>query len=102
MVGAIPAGLTMNLLVQFESNILGDFHDQLKIMTDDDKTYVIPLHSYESACDFIFPEFINFGFVQKGRDVSQFITIKNKGKKAGKMELKINNIKNIQIVPAVI
>ncbi len=92
----------MNLLVQFESNLLGDFHDQLKIMTDDDKTYVIPLHSYESACDFIFPEFINFGFVQKGRDVSQFITIKNKGKKAGKMELKINNIKNIQIVPAVI
>jgi len=41
MTGAIPAGLTMNLLVQFETNQIGDFHDVLKIVTDDSKIYEV-------------------------------------------------------------
>jgi hypothetical protein len=69
MVGAVPAGLTMNLLLQFETNILGDFHDELKIITDDDKTYNIPLHAYEATSDIVFDNFLNFGFVQKGKEI---------------------------------
>lgn len=79
MMGAIPAGLTMNLLVQFETNILGDFHDVLKILTEDDKVYNIQLHAYEACSDIVFDNFLNLGFVQKGQEVTQEIVFKNIG-----------------------
>jgi len=44
----------MNLIIQFETNIQGEFHDQLKIVTDDNIVYNIPLHAYDSISDIRF------------------------------------------------
>ena len=46
MVGNVAAGLAMKLVVSFESNIPGDFHDFLEIVSGDFKE-VVPLHAYQ-------------------------------------------------------
>ncbi len=70
-------------------------------MTDDDKTYNIPLHAYEATSDIQFESFLNLGFVQKGKEIQEDVTLRNVGKKTGKVELKVLNSlnKNLQISP---
>lgn len=46
MKGTIAAGLAMKLLVSFETSSLGNFDDELKIISEENFEYVIPLHAY--------------------------------------------------------
>lgn len=45
MKGTIAAGLAMKLLVSFETSIVGEFHDSLKIISEENFEYEIPLHA---------------------------------------------------------
>lgn len=45
MVGSVAAGLAMKLVVSFETNVVGDFHDFLEIVSGDFKE-VVPLHAF--------------------------------------------------------
>jgi hypothetical protein len=46
MQGAIAAGLSMKVIVTFETNILEDFSDIMKIVSDDNFEQDIPLYAY--------------------------------------------------------
>lgn len=43
---AIAAGLAMKLVITFETSILEEFHDQIKIVSDGGFSIEVPLHAY--------------------------------------------------------
>ena len=76
--GAVAAGLAMKLVLSFETGMIGDFHDELEIVSDDFKS-VIPLHACMPQADLVFEPFVNFGFCQLGKERTQKIVFKNNG-----------------------
>ncbi len=43
---AIAAGLAMKLIITFETSVLEEFHDSIKIVSDGGFSIDIPLHAY--------------------------------------------------------
>lgn len=64
MKGAIAAGLAMKLIVTFETQNLEDFHDSMKIVSDNGYEKDIPLHAYVTNGQVIFEPFINLGTIK--------------------------------------
>ena len=62
MQGALAAGIAMKLIVSFETNSLGDFHDFLEIVSEEKFKFKLPLHAYKPNAEIIFEPFINLGF----------------------------------------
>lgn len=81
----------MELMVSFVSNTLGDFHDKIQILTEDNLIYDIPLHAYSPAANIIFENFVNMGFVTVNRSKTERIFFKNEGIVEGKVKLKYPN-----------
>ncbi len=46
---------------------MGDFHDELKIISDDNFTQLVKLHAIQSQAQILFEPFVNLGFVQVGK-----------------------------------
>ena len=61
MQGAIAPGLAMRLVVSFETNATTQYHDTLKIVSEEDFEYDIPLHAYPPQAIILFEPFINLG-----------------------------------------
>lgn len=101
MAGAIAAGLAMRLTVSFETAVLGEFEDKLKIISDDSITMEIPLSAYPLQSQIIFEPFLNFGFVKTGAEKVESIGFKNEGKTAGRVELKVEKLPDLTVEPAV-
>jgi hypothetical protein len=83
MAGSIAAGLAMKLIVSFETNVLGDFHDHLEIISDlgdDHFRQILPLHAYQPQAHIVFEPFVNFGFVRANQERVEKIAFKNDGK----------------------
>jgi len=80
MQGAIAAGLAMKVIVTFETSLLEDFHDVMKIVSDNDFEIDIPLHAYAPSAQIIFEPFINLGFIKMGKVKKEKIYFKNEGK----------------------
>ena len=99
MVGPLAPGIAIELIISFSSNQQGDFHDQIKIVSDDDYEYVLPLHAYSPTSNVIFEPFINMGFVATGKTKREIIKFKNDGTIEGKVELKYPNLSDITIEP---
>ena len=76
--GAVAAGLAMKLVLSFETSMVGDFHDELEIVSDDFNA-VIPLHAYMPQAGLVFEPYVNFGFCQLGKERVQKIVFKNDG-----------------------
>lgn len=89
MQGAIAAGLAMKLIVTFETAVLEDFHDAMKIVSDNNFERDVPLHAYAPQAALVFEPFINMGFVKLGKAKTEKIYFKNEGKNAANVELKI-------------
>ncbi len=79
MQGNIAPGLCMKLLVTFETDKLGNFHDNLEIISEDKFNAIIPLHAYQSQSTILFDPFINFGFIKVQKESTKIITFKNNG-----------------------
>jgi len=47
MQGNVAAGLAMKLVVSFETDKNGDFHDVLEIVSDNGFTQTVPLHAFQ-------------------------------------------------------
>ena len=53
MCRAIAAGLAMKLVITFETSILEEFHDQIKIVSDGGFSIEVPLHAYPPQAGYI-------------------------------------------------
>ncbi|CAD8120828.1 unnamed protein product [Paramecium sonneborni] len=99
MQGAIAAGLSMKLIVTFETATLDSFTDQLKIVTDGQYSINIPLHAFPAQAAIIYEPFINLGFVRVRKEKVDKIHFQNEGKAAGRVELKLDKIVEFRIEP---
>ena len=99
MAGAIAAGLAMKLTVSFETAVLGEFEDKLKIISDDNFSLEIPLYAFPLQSQIIFEPFINFGFVKTGTEKIEKVFFKNEGKTTGKIELKCDKLVDLSLEP---
>lgn len=79
MQGNIAAGLAMKLIVSFETDKNGDFHDVLEIVSDDKFSVTVPLHSYQPQANIVFDPFINFGFIKVQKDEIRPVMFENQG-----------------------
>ena len=50
---AIAAGLAMKLVITFETSILEEFHDQIKIVSDGGFSIDVPLNAYPPQARYI-------------------------------------------------
>ena len=58
----IAAGLAMTLVVFFETDFKGDFHDVIKITSDDKFEYELKIHALQPKSKIFFDQFLNLGF----------------------------------------
>lgn len=61
MKGAIAAGLAMKLIVTFETQVLENYEDSMKIVSDNGYEKDIALHAFAASGQVIFEPFINLG-----------------------------------------
>jgi hypothetical protein len=99
MMGPLAPGIAMELIVSFVTGALGDFHDKIQILTEDEFCYEIPLHAYSPSANILFENFVNMGFVPIGKPIVEKILFKNEGVVDGKVKLKWSNLPDIQIEP---
>lgn len=76
----IAAGLAMKVIVTFETSILGNFSDEMKIVSDGAIDVDVPLHAYAPQAQVVFEPFINLGFIKMGQPKKDMIYFKNEGK----------------------
>ncbi|KAL4498636.1 hypothetical protein ABPG72_019754 [Tetrahymena utriculariae] len=96
VIGGIAAGLAIKLTVSFETSVLEDVHDQMKIVSDNGYEKDIPLHAYVSSGQVIFEPFINLGFIKLGKEKREEILFKNEGNAPAKIDLKTYDVNEIQ------
>ena len=87
MMGAIAAGLAVELIISFESTSLGEFADSVKIMSEDDIEIEIPIKAYSPLAKIIFEPFLNLGFIEVQKTKHEFIRFRNEGSIAGNVSL---------------
>ncbi|KAL4497051.1 hypothetical protein ABPG72_002207 [Tetrahymena utriculariae] len=100
--GKIAAGLSMKLLVTFETNILEDFHDKFILQYQNEgqlKSIEVPLHALRPQASILFEPFINYGFIKIFENNIKTIMFKNEGKMAGKVRLKYDSMPEITCDP---
>ncbi|EGR27619.1 hypothetical protein IMG5_193180 [Ichthyophthirius multifiliis] len=98
MVGAVAAGLAMKLTITFETQKLDNFSDSIKIVSDGGYEKIVLLHAYMSQGYILFEPFINFGFVNVGKEKREEILFKNEGNSECKIELKTNDVQDLKIL----
>lgn len=102
MQGGLAAGLAMNLVVIFETDIKGDFNDSIKLISEDNFEYELRVHAYQPKSLITFDSFINLGFCKLNTTKQTSLFFKNKGEYLGKVELKIDSLstKDIKLNPS--
>lgn len=80
MQGSIAPGLAMKLVISFETAVIGDYHDFIEIISDNDFKATLPLHVYQPQANILFEPFVNFGFVRVHHEKIEKIAFKNEGK----------------------
>ncbi|EGR27115.1 hypothetical protein IMG5_201370 [Ichthyophthirius multifiliis] len=98
--GQIPAGLAVRVIVTFETTILDNYKDELKIISENQFTKTINLFAYKACAFLIYEPFINFGFCKIQEGKKEKIYFKNEGSQIAKVELKSNDPQNLVLVPS--
>ena len=98
MMGAIAPGLSIELIISFETTMTGEFRDSIKIVSDDNIEIDVPIYAFSPSSKIIFEPFIHLGFIQVNKPKKRSIKFKNEGKVEGKIELNIN-VENLKIEP---
>lgn len=94
----IAAGLAMTLVVFFETDSKGDFHDVIKITSDDKFEYELKIHGLQPKSKISFDQFLNLGFCKLFQSKESEITFRNEGSNGGKVELR-TDAKDLRLEP---
>ena len=102
MQGGIAAGLAMNLVVIFETDLKGNFHDSIRLISDENYEYELRVHAYQPKSNIVFEPFLNLGFCKINRMKEISLLFKNLGNSIGKVELRLelSSNKEIKIEPS--
>ena len=95
----LAPGLALKLLVSFETSNLGEFHDSMRVISDNDFNLEVKLHAYPLRSQITFEPFLNLGFLQLNKEKVEEIVFKNEGKSLGKVELRFEKLPDISIDP---
>lgn len=102
MQGVVAAGLSLRLIIYFETSVLGQFHDVIKLASDENFAFDLRLHAVPPLPLIKFARFINFGFCKLNVPVETTLIFKNEGTSIGKVELHTTDrLKNIKTEPSV-
>ncbi len=77
--GNVAASLALKLVLSFETDKSGDFHDVLEIVSDNDFSLTVPLHAYQPQANVAFDPFINFGFIRIQKEEIRPVLFENQG-----------------------
>lgn len=99
MMGPIAPGLSIELVVSFESEEKGEFNDSITIISDNDIEYNVKISAYSAMAKMIFEPFINFGFIQAGTSKTETIYFKNEGSMEGRVNISLEDIKDLKVEP---
>jgi hypothetical protein len=99
MMGAIAPGLSIELIISFESAANGEFRDSVKIASEDEVELEIPIYAFSPTAKIVFEPFINMGFVQVGKEKREMVKFRNEGSVDKRVDLKINEATDLKIFP---
>lgn len=100
MAGVLAPGLAIELIISFSTTTHGDFHDSIKIVSDGNLDYEIPLHAYSPSANIVFEPFLNLGFINVGQEKRLPVKFKNEGIIDGRVELKFTDLPDFRIEPS--
>jgi hypothetical protein len=84
--GAIAGGIQTNIIISFETDHLGNFHDEMIIISED-FSYTLLMHAYQPSPDIQFDPFVNMGLTSIGKVKTSLVTFKNEGSRKGSVNL---------------
>ena len=88
-IGSVAAGLSVKMSMQFETTDVGDFHDEIEILTEGyAQPYKLKLHALMPAPDIQFEPVVNLKFIPMGQEKYEYVEFKNEGRMAGHVLLK--------------
>lgn len=99
MLGPIAPGLSIELIVSFESDDKGEFNDSITIVSDNNIEFEVKISAYSPMAKIIFEPFINFGFIQSGKSKTETVVFKNEGSLEGTVTILSDDIKDLRVDP---
>ena len=100
MQGVIAAGLSLRLVICFETSVLGQFHDIIKLTSDENFDYDLRIHAMPPIPSIKFEKVVNFGFCKLNIPVEKTMKFSNSGTSIGKIELRpTEKLKNVKTEP---
>lgn len=86
--GPLAVGMALNVVVTFETNELGDFHDELLVRAEGLNTpIVVPLHALQPRAEVFFDPFVNMGFTVIGKPQAGAVLFRNEGSQKGEVRI---------------
>ena len=99
MLGPIAPGLSIELVVSYESEEKGKIEDYITIISDNKIKHMVKISAYSPMAKIIFEPFINFGFIQSGKTKSETVLFKNEGSVEGRVSILADDIKDLKVEP---
>lgn len=100
LAGRIAPGLSIDLIVSFESKSKGEFEDVIKIISDDNYLYEMKVFAYSPMAKIIFEPFINLGFIQVGKEKVEELWFKNEGQDEGTVQIAQGEFSYLKLEPS--
>jgi len=86
--GPLAVGMALNVVVTFEADELGDFHDELLVRAEGLSTpIVVPLHALQPRPEVLFDPFVNLGFTVIGKAKAGAVLFRNEGSQKGEVRI---------------
>lgn len=87
-VKALAIGMRLNVTISFETEQLGDFHDEISIKMEGIKdTIRVPLHAFQKRPEVNFDSFVNLGFTTVNKPVAGKVFFRNEGSLKGNVKI---------------
>ena len=99
MLGPIASGMSIELVVSYESEEKGKVEDFITIISDNRIKHTVKLSAYSPMAKIIFEPFVNFGFIQSGKTKSESVLFKNEGSVEGRVSILADDIKDLKVEP---
>ena len=84
--GYIAGGIQTNIVISFETDHLGNFHDEMLIISED-YSYTLLMHAYQPAPDIQFDPFVNMGLTSISKVKTSIVQFRNEGSRKGQVSL---------------
>lgn len=77
----------------FETPIVDDYHDNIKITSEENFQFLIKVSALKPQPFINYPTFLDMGYCEVGKTKEGFLEFKNTGQESGKLSLKADKIK---------